>query len=322
MDKRILDNPQPRTKLFEVSSLYILKAVCALFVVILHAPLGALTDYSRALASTAVPIFFMITGYFLYSEDTDRVISRAIKTAKKAIILWIICTIIYYPIAPIRGALSETYMLYFKWLFLGMPPAGGHLWYLMALAQGSIVISILYRLGLGRLFPYLIILWFLGFSVEDYRPIVFGSEPSILSANFIIKALPCLAAGMWVAYRKSSLLRCRYWGVVLVGAIILLYLDLFFGKSVLPPYVILKPFITTLIIFSAFVVCLQFPSWGRGSRVAYLGQALSGNIYYWHGLPIILFTQVLTHTHTHSLARNTKAMVPSSCLLYHLVWHI
>ncbi|KGN84348.1 acyltransferase [Porphyromonas sp. COT-290 OH860] len=278
----------------EVASLYVLKALCALFVVLLHAPLGIATEYGRILAATAVPLFFMITGYFLYSEDPNKVAARALKTAKKAIVLWLICTLVYYPIAPIEGALSETYMLYLKLLIWGMPPAAGHLWYLMALAQGMLVIAALYRLGMGKLFPYLIALWFLGFSVEDYRPIVFGSEPSVLSANFIIKALPCLAAGMWVAQRKMALLQYKSWGIALACGIALLYLDLFWGRSLLPSYIILKPFITTTVIFTAFVTCLQFPSWGHGSKVAYVGQALSGNIYYWHGLPIILFTQVLT----------------------------
>lgn len=48
-----------------IASLYVLKALCAFGIVILHAPIGVLTVPLRLLASVTVPIFFMITGYFL-----------------------------------------------------------------------------------------------------------------------------------------------------------------------------------------------------------------------------------------------------------------
>lgn len=278
-----------------ISSLYVLKALCALFVVILHTPLGALTDYAKCISHTSVPLFYMITGFFLYSADAHRVSSRAFGTAKKAIVLWLICNLVYYPLGPIVGSFQDTYMLYFKWLVLGQTPSGGHLWYLMSLVQGALVIGLMFRFGLGRLFPWLMGLWFVGFLFEGYRPVFFGSEPSMMACNFVIKSLPCLAAGMWVAKERQALLRFKYWWVVLALAVTLLYADLIYLKPcVLPSYIVLAPFLTTAIILSGFLTCLSRPSVGEGTKVEYIGRALSGNIYYWHGLFIMLFTRVLT----------------------------
>ena len=50
----------------------ILKAVCAFLIVCIHVPFpGTLGAYFTTLTRTAVPIFFMITGYF-YSDVVKR----------------------------------------------------------------------------------------------------------------------------------------------------------------------------------------------------------------------------------------------------------
>lgn len=280
-----------------ISSLYVLKALCALFVVILHTTLGPFTDYVKCISATSVPLFYIITGFFMYSDDAHRVSKRAFGTAKKAIILWLICNLVYYPLGPIEGDFLDTYMLYFRWLVLGQTPAGGHLWYLMSLVQGALFIGLMHRFGIGRFFPWLILLWFLGFLFEDYRPIFFGSEPSMMACNFVIKSLPCLAVGMWISKERNVLLRFKYWGILLPISVVLLYVNMIYLKPhVLPSYIVFDPFLITAVILTGFLTCLSFPNMGQGTKIEYIGRALSGNIYYWHGLCIMLFT----HTHTHT----------------------
>lgn len=54
------------TKKELIHSLYLLKAICAFMVVGIHTPLGgSLHDALRPIFDVAVPLFFMITGYFL-----------------------------------------------------------------------------------------------------------------------------------------------------------------------------------------------------------------------------------------------------------------
>ena len=54
------------------NGLDILKAICAFLVVFIHVPIqGFMKEYLVALCRIAVPIFFMITGYF-WSNDLNK----------------------------------------------------------------------------------------------------------------------------------------------------------------------------------------------------------------------------------------------------------
>lgn len=62
----------------------ILKALCAFLVVCIHAPFpGIVGDYFTALSRVAVPIFFMITGYYYaYTVKQNKSINQIIKIFK------------------------------------------------------------------------------------------------------------------------------------------------------------------------------------------------------------------------------------------------
>lgn len=52
-----------------ISSLYVLKAICAFLVVVCHIPFDWAMPFLEPLRRIAVPVFFMITGYFLYYPE-------------------------------------------------------------------------------------------------------------------------------------------------------------------------------------------------------------------------------------------------------------
>ena len=66
-----------------ISSLYVAKAFAALLVVIAHIPLGALKAWIYPWTLIAVPIFFLISGYFLYSLDESKSAERTWQSLKK-----------------------------------------------------------------------------------------------------------------------------------------------------------------------------------------------------------------------------------------------
>ena len=77
---------QSRAEQSRAASLDVLKAICAFLVVCIHVPFpGKVGEYFTALTRVAVPIFFMITGFFhadvvlarcwlrhRYGEEQDR----------------------------------------------------------------------------------------------------------------------------------------------------------------------------------------------------------------------------------------------------------
>ena len=81
-----------------ISSLYILKALLAFVVVTLHCPLGVVPWLH--IPGLEVNLFFAITGYFLYSEDREKVFKRIGKSIKKVIPIILVLQLVYYCLAP------------------------------------------------------------------------------------------------------------------------------------------------------------------------------------------------------------------------------
>lgn len=277
-----------------LSSLYVLKAFCAFGVVALHTRFGVATEYVRHIAGITVPVFFMITGYFLYGEDRTQVCSRLRASVGKVIPIILILQVFYYMLGPIEGSFSETYMLYFKWIFMGQNPNGGHLWYLTALLQGLLTLWLfVYFIG-ERWVWVLIPLWGLEILQGEYRFLLFGQESSMMSANFIFYALPCLAMGFVIHRHEARFLSVfSCWKYVYVGAVALSL----FNSFVLPIAcerlsVLLHPWLRIAMILSVFLSALETPGCGRGSLLERIGKEFSGNIYYWHGLFVFVFARV------------------------------
>lgn len=278
----------------KISSLYVLKALCAFGVVALHAPLGNATDFVRHIAGITVPVFFMITGYFLYSPDSQVVLSRIRKTILKVIPIIFFFQTFYYLLGPIQGSFADTYMLYFKWLILGQNPNGGHLWYLTALLEALVVLWLFVRwFGFSRIAVF-VSCWLGLVVMGDYRLMLFGQPDSMMSANFIFYALPCISGGFVAAqYEKRLVSWLSRWDIVACIVVVLSYLNRFVVPCVSELLsTILSPWMRTAMIISIFLAALRYRQFGKSSCLETMGKDLSGNIYYWHGFFIWLLTDV------------------------------
>lgn len=53
----------------QICSLYFLKAICAFMVIMLHTPFDKiLKEITTPICQIAVPVFFIISGYFFYNK--------------------------------------------------------------------------------------------------------------------------------------------------------------------------------------------------------------------------------------------------------------
>lgn len=124
---------QPATARASVSSLYVLKALLAFFVVTCHAPI--LLPWVE-IPGLTTELFFAITGYFLYSEDLGKVQSRIWKSIKKVIPIMIFLQLLYLPLAPPDW---RSPIVLFNWVFMGVANFDAvHLWYLTSLLYSLI----------------------------------------------------------------------------------------------------------------------------------------------------------------------------------------
>ena len=124
-------------------SLDVLKFIASYFVIFIHFTFSGLTgNIVDALSRFAVPVFFMVSGYFAYNNSTERLISKM----KKIIKIYFFGAAIYFCFysiltlcdsgikATIWYAISYFNPVFiFKFIAFNLPKTSEHLWFLGAL---------------------------------------------------------------------------------------------------------------------------------------------------------------------------------------------
>ncbi len=275
-----------------ISSLYWLKGICAFLVVCCHAPLfGVYGDYLLApFKTSAVPFFFVISGYFLYSSDRNKFYGRLLGSLKKIVPIIIICNLVYYLwFLPSRGSMIKSWgqvvdlLLYGRSILL-------QLWYLSAFMWG-VVFFMAYLKWVApklsspeRVYYYLLPLSLLsvfGIGYKDWTATTFGLE--YFALNAVAYALPYLSLGFIFSRYEQKLLNWIKLPYVLMG-LLLLQAETYSawwqrGSVAYGPFFMTMPFVAV-----TFLYLLKFKGWGQGTWLEKVGRQYSANIYYWHML--------------------------------------
>ena len=142
-----------------VDNIDVLKAICAFGVVCIHVPFpGTIGEYFTTLTRIAVPIFFMITGYFYPNVERS---SGKIKQIKKILILMIKANLIYFLWNIVYAAIGQNIEFYLKdtftlknlrdFLLFNESPLREHLWYLGAIFYVLVIAFVVDRLKCRKL---------------------------------------------------------------------------------------------------------------------------------------------------------------------------
>lgn len=292
-----MDSNQPtRTnKQGSIPSLYVLKAICAYAVVALHAPIGVASELIITLGQISVPIFFMVTGYFLYSEEREQLSTRLKSSIKKVAIIWLILNIVLT--ATSWGSIPpfHDWVLWAKWVLMGHHPSYGHLWYITSLLETLIFFYILTRLRLGKYLYIFTAFWLLRIIFGDLRPVIFGSPDSMMSCNFVMTGIPYMATGILIKQFPAISSRLSHLSGIGIPVFIGLAVLAAYGPPDSSPWAYtLKSFSKIGLMLSCFLFALRKAQLGYGSTSEYIGKSLSGNIYYWHGSIIALCAYILS----------------------------
>lgn len=219
-----------------LDGLDVLKCICAFLVISRHTPFrGAFGANLQAITGSAVPIFFMITGFFYDSAHTMK---KKLGQIKKHLILCVSTNILYIAWSVLltlhhhlsvwedlrRSVFSPIRML--KMLFFNTPLAintGGHLWYLNAILYVLIVYFAAKKFGFERLIGIAApILFVLNAALGKYSLLIFGfALPPIVTRNFLLVGIPCFWMGNFIGtHRKTieSLLERKKWLPVVLTA--------------------------------------------------------------------------------------------------------
>lgn len=270
----------------EISSLYALKGVCAFLVVCCHAPLfSGFEKWLIPLSTSAVPFFFVITGYFLYNEDTAILQKKISNTIKKLIPIIIICNLVYYMwVFPNHGNTIKSWRQIVDLILYGnaiMIP----LWYLTALLWGLTlwrgVIALPIRESVHRkLMLSMLPLGLLPVLAISYS---FLTGWSYNPFNVFGYALPYISLGFLIKRYETKLTSTVHLPLLIIAFVLLVaeFLVISQTKGALSdgPFIMTMPFVAI-----TFVYLLRHPNLGKHSPITTVGKRYSGNIYYWHML--------------------------------------
>lgn len=198
----------------------ILKALCAFLVVLIHTDFpGKIGYYVIAISRIAVPVFYMITGFFYVKSESD---NSQLSSIKKIFFLTISSTILYLIIEIILGKISGMSIVSFlnektgkeqiiTWLIFNNTPFGGHLWYLYALLYCLIFFYFLKKYMSQYADTILTVLTPLLLCIDlilgKYSKLLLNREfPYYIVRNFMFVAIPYFYIGYYIRkhYDKIS----------------------------------------------------------------------------------------------------------------------
>lgn len=223
-------------------SMEVCKFLASFFVVFIHAPFpGALGGLVDCLARFAVPMFFMITGYFNFKADSRQIVRRI----KHLLLLFLIgalfrqlceCVCIELSngstIAHLRGLLPEMQEV-FKLVILHIPPYTGNLWYLAAIITCYLIFWGFTRfqedgteMNYRPFYTLCMCAFSLFFLLDILLPVSGNSDFPVSPRNGWLFGLPMFGMGLFLhqyqdkLFRVFSLTSQKLWVIFILGVLL------------------------------------------------------------------------------------------------------
>lgn len=265
-----------------------MKAIGAIFVLLIHFNLFK-GQYLEPLYRNGVPIFFIIGGYFLYSQDKEKQILRLKKSIIKLTKLIFFFNGIYMVANLLYGNIYDLNWDFLVRFMIRGDNISGHLWFLTAYQLGCIVMLIE-----RKLFSNDILLSFIGL-ICTIVALMIGVYSFLLPFKIPIYSFPqiftstsFLTIGYFIRkYEKlieTQTSKSMSVFVMLGGAIAYIEHRIL---SILGVYTA-GTMISCFILTSAMLCyCISNKQLGTETWWRSMGKKHSANIYYWQFLPFI-----------------------------------
>lgn len=280
-----------------IASLYSLKAMGCLFVVMQHLPFAGRGLFSPII-NTAVPLFAMISGYFLFcSDDNGKQLSeRLLRTLKKVWLISLQVNAVYLIYHLLRSCFDESHAFPLQnWkdlleLFLYGDTLNYALWYLNAYWQALMILWLLSRHQLEkwiRYFPFLLILGVFWGRYLFLFPIENAAIEKILGQvckNCFTTMLPFMSIG-FLLHQKEALwrkFRIEHLWILSLATLFLAYVEITVLTLLHCNNHHSQLFFGILFAICCFVLALHYPQWSLHPFIQQVGKHHSANVYYYH----------------------------------------
>lgn len=208
-------------------SIDFLKFLLAYEVVMLHCN-QAPVFISRPIVDSAVPCFFMISGFFMYDVDEVRYELRLKKAISKifVILCWstILCGIDdIYRLCFHHEIGNFTWKALWEFLCFNENPFAFHLWYIAAYLYVLVFYWLMHKIGVRVKLVWVIVLWLLGNGVAVLYSQIYGKSIEYLYIrNFLFEGIPFFGIGLLLSQKVRWVKKTPLCGVVLTLATIII----------------------------------------------------------------------------------------------------
>lgn len=305
-----------------IASLDILKYIACFFVINIHMDIPTfLLNIIQPLLTTAVPVFFMITGFF-YNETVGSGSKK--RQIRKIAILALVGNLIHIGWRcfkhllngePIQAFVAEVMNpeALLNLVVFNQPVWRTSMWYINALL---IVLVLIYRVKWvdpQKLYLLIPVLLVLNLVLGTYSFILPGNEHILLcySRNFLLCGIPYFLLGNYVSSKKQSICKlfgkwqccCLFWIVGCFELWILNYFGLLQHNDHLASSLFLSLSLFCVFAKDTFVVG------SLGEKIANIGRKYSFVIYVTHSIIIEIFSKIINYASDEPFVVNSFALI-------------
>lgn len=276
-----------------------LKILCAFLVIFIHV-YTPYREYIVPVARCAVPCFFIISGYFIFSEDQKAFSCHLYRGMKRTFQLFLWSSLLFAIVKILSAAFNDEDFSFLSWwalckfICLNDNPFGYHLWYVGAyLYTLAIVWFFIRKNKLKWLYVVVPVLLLADLCLGKYSLVLWGREfPNILTRNFLCVGIPYFMIGTLIKHYKVRFLSYQRLRLLTLGGVILFSLTNIMENRLLTEadmnatrdhYIS-----STFLAISLFLYFLYFKQ-TKSNFISDLGEKDSLYVYIFHPLIIMIF---------------------------------
>ena len=292
----------------------VLKGIACIGVVFIHVKfLGLTGDIVSKISQFAVPIFFMIAGYYAFNSDIFVIKRRLIKIIKILLYSLLLYSSFYFITHIIKCNFEEWILnlftlknllksIVFCTIGFAIP-----LWYLIAMAETYIlwyfVVKNKNEINLVKLLP---LIFFIRFFLTSY--VESKGLPWCLKINFITCSLTWFLLGYYVKLKENIIynIKNKMLFITLISGVIIALIPILFNTNI--NFSNIGLFFYSL---SLFLFAIKYKNIQINNIITYIGNKLSLNIYILHSLIAVLlhYANVLQFHINNSFVLHIKPII-------------
>lgn len=289
------------------SGLDILKFICSFLIICIHVPFpGSFGKYFCALCRVAVPIFFMITGFFYDDTKKHNKEKNQIYKIFKLLFFSNVVYLIFNVIISILNNSLKQYILtnislksILNFVLFNESPFGLHLWYLGAIFYVLIIYLFLEKIfgkNSKKIFYILTPFLLVGDLIfGKYSILLFNREFSyIFVRNFLFVGIPYFSIGMFIKEKINKIKSIN--NIKYIILIFIFIITTFLERFILDRCSLnatrdhyISTTLLSIVLFIYFIYNDKF----KLNFIKNIGKNLSTFIYIIHPMIIILFNSFL-----------------------------